>query len=144
MARVERIEDCISFVVAKAAQRVTRRARELLAPCHLTPTQYAVLKVLWERDGQNASDLAARLQIDSATITGVIDRLEASGLVERRSLSDDRRVNPLYTTRQARSLRERADAAMDQLNAEIRDALGSRAPVAWKALDAIARQTRGA
>ena len=124
---MDRVEDCISFLIGKAAQRVTRRARERLADFEVTPTQYAVLKVLWERDGRSAAELAARLLIDSATITGVVDRLEAAYLLARRPDPDDRRVHRLFLTERGQSLRDPLDAAMDDLNAEALERLGAGA-----------------
>src|SRR6202008_2670024 len=82
---MDKIEDCISFLLGKAQQRVMRRAKELLAEYEVTPVQYASLCVLWEQDGQTGADLGGRLVIDSATMTGIVDRLERSGLVERRA-----------------------------------------------------------
>jgi DNA-binding MarR family transcriptional regulator len=131
---MDRLEDCISYLVSKAAQQVSRRARDRLAPFAVTPTQYAVLKVLWDRDGQNGAELGARLQIDSATVTGVIDRLAASGLLERRADGDDRRVQRLFLTARGRALNAPLDAAMDDLNAEMRGLLGGEAPAVWSAL----------
>jgi DNA-binding MarR family transcriptional regulator len=124
---MDRIEDCISFLVGKAAQATTRRARELLAPHGVTPPQYAVLSVLWEEDGRTLTELAGRLVLDSATTTGLADRLEAAALVERRADAEDRRVSRLVLTRQGRGLRRSLDAAMDRLNAEAAELLGSDA-----------------
>ena len=115
---MDRIEDCISFQVGKAAQQVTRRARDKLAPFGVTPGQYAVLKVLADRDGQSGADLGARLLLDSASITGVVDRLAALGLIERRGDQDDRRVHRVFLTDRARDLQPALDTAMDDLNAE--------------------------
>src|ERR1041384_6232386 len=95
---MNRIEDCISFLLGKAAQEVSRRAREALAPCEVTPVQYAVLRALWEEDGRSGAELGARLVIDSATITGILDRLEAAGLVRRRADPADRRINRAFLT----------------------------------------------
>lgn len=129
-----RVEDCISFLVGKAAQQVARRTRELLADFDVTPTQYAALKVLWEDDGQTAAGLGTRLLIDSATITGVVDRLESAGLLERRSDAQDRRVHRLFLTERGRALQRPLDAAMDRLNAEARALLGADAPTLWNGL----------
>lgn len=115
---LDRIEDCISFLVGKAGQQVTRRARELLSPHGVTPVQYAVLKVLTGEDGLRGADLGARMLLDSASITGVVDRMESLGLLERRPDPRDRRVQRLYTTEQGRALQVPTDAAMDRLNAE--------------------------
>jgi DNA-binding MarR family transcriptional regulator len=126
---MRRIEDCISFLLGKAAQQVSRRARAALAGCDVTPVQYAVLAVLWEQDGQTGAEIGARLVIDSATITGIIDRLEAAGWIERRSdPAGDRRLNRLCLTPAGRALQGPLDAAMDRLNAEVRAELGRAAP----------------
>ena len=55
---MDRIEDCISFIVGKTAQQVTRRARELLAPFGVTPVQYAVLKVVCDAEALSGVDIA--------------------------------------------------------------------------------------
>ncbi len=132
--QLDRVEDCISFLVGKAAQQVTRRARDKLAAYGVTPVQYAVLKVLWERDGRSAAELGARLVIDSATITGVVDRLEAAELLGRRPDPEDRRVHRLFLTTQGRNLRAPLDEAMDRLNVEVREILGGEAASLWAAL----------
>src|SRR5262249_46674975 len=131
---MDRVEDCISFLVGKAAQQISRRAREKLAEWQVTPSQYAVLKVLWGQDGQSGGFIGSRLVIDSATITGVIDRLEATGLLTRRSDDDDRRVHRLFLTARGRDLRKPLDAAMDQLNAEVEAELKGQAPAFWRGL----------
>jgi MarR family transcriptional regulator, organic hydroperoxide resistance regulator len=123
-----RQEDCISFIVGKAAQQVARRAREKLEPHDVTPTQYAVLKVLSDADGQTGAELGARLGIDSATTTGVADRLAANGLLERRPDPQDRRFQRLFLTPEARALQPILDHEMDQLNREVEGELDADAP----------------
>ena len=124
---MDRIEDCISFIVGKAAQQVARRARDRLEPHGVTPTQYAVLKVLSDADGQTGAELGARLSIDSATTTGVADRLAASGLLERRPDPQDRRLQRLFLTAGARARQPALDREMDQLNREIEGELDADA-----------------
>jgi DNA-binding MarR family transcriptional regulator len=118
------IEDCISFLLGKAGQRVIRRARELLAEHGVTPVQYAALCVLWEQDGQTAADLGSRLVIDSATMTGIIDRLERDDLITRRADESDRRASRLYLSRRGKALKAPLDAAMEILNLEVATLLG--------------------
>jgi DNA-binding MarR family transcriptional regulator len=124
---MERIEDCISFLLGKAQQRVTRRAKELLAEHDVTPVQFAALCVLWEKNGQTAAEVGARLVIDSATMTGVLDRLERGELIERRADADDRRIYRLYVTKRGAALRAPLNTAMDLLNREVSDLLGADA-----------------
>jgi DNA-binding MarR family transcriptional regulator len=131
---MDRIEDCIAFIVSKAAQQVARRARDKLEPHGVTPTQYAVLKVLSDADGQTGAELGARLGIDSATTTGVADRLAANGLLERRPDPQDRRLQRLFLTLQARSRQPALDREMDQLNREVESEFDADASRLWSRL----------
>jgi DNA-binding MarR family transcriptional regulator len=115
---MNQLEDCISFLLGKAYQQVSQAARQQLAPYGVTPIQYAVLDLLWERDAQSSAELGGRLQLDSATMTGVLDRLGQTGLIERRSDSHDRRVNRVFLTPQAQALEEPLKRVADALNDE--------------------------
>jgi len=124
--KLDRIEDCISFMVAKAAQQVTRRARELLAPFGVTPVQYAVLKVLSGTEGMSGAEIGARMVLDGASVTGIVDRLEALGFLERRADPKDRRTLRIVATPRADDLMAAMDSAMDRLNAEAVAVLGRK------------------
>ena len=138
---MDRIEDCISFLIGKAAQQTARRARDKLASFGVTPVQYAVLHALWQQDGQSGSELGARLAIDSATITGIVDRLEAAKLIARRpDEAGDRRINRAVLTDHGRSLQVPLDLAMDELNAEVAAELGhDDARLLWAGLRRLGR-----
>jgi DNA-binding MarR family transcriptional regulator len=139
---MDRIEDCIAFIVGKAAQQVARRAREKLEPHGVTPTRYAVLKVLSDAEGRTGAELGARLGIDSATTTGVVDRLAANGLLERRPDPRDRRLQRLFLTLEARSRQPALDFEMDQLNREVESELDADASRLWSRLRQLgARKT---
>jgi MarR family transcriptional regulator, organic hydroperoxide resistance regulator len=115
---MEHIEDCISFMLGKAYQRVNQLSKERLASHGVTPVQYAVLHVLREQDGQSGATLGERLKLDSATMTGVLDRLSTAGLIERRAHPDDRRVNRIFLTAQGKSLQPVLEKIMDKVNHE--------------------------
>jgi MarR family transcriptional regulator, organic hydroperoxide resistance regulator len=131
------IDRCVIFLLGKAFQRVSQGARERLAPHGVSPMQYVVLSVLWERDGQSGAELTARLRIDSATITGIIDRLVAAGWVLRTRDAVDRRVQRVQLTKAGRSLRDELEPEMIELNQEIAAELGSRAEPFWTMLAQI-------
>jgi DNA-binding MarR family transcriptional regulator len=116
---VEHVEDCVSFLLAKAYQHVAAAAKGRLLPYGVTPTQYAVLKVLWEHDGQSGAELGSRLQLDSATVTGVLDRLAQAGLIERHADVTDRRINRVVLTTRGHALQQSLDQEMDALNEDI-------------------------
>lgn len=113
---MEHIEDCLSFYLGKAYQRVTSAAKQRLAPYGVTPGQYALLKVLWERDGQSGAEIGERLLLDSATMTGLLDRLEHAGLIERKAHATDRRINQVVLTDRGRDLQGPLDREMESMN----------------------------
>jgi DNA-binding MarR family transcriptional regulator len=115
---MEQIEECISFLVGKAHQQVNQAAKQRLAPYGVTPVQFAVLHGLWQRDGQSGAELSERLLLDSATMTGILDRLAAAGLIERRPDSTDRRINRVVLTERGRALQAPLNREMDEMNDE--------------------------
>lgn len=134
---MEEIEDCICFLAAKAAQQVTRRARRRLSPFGVSPAQYAVLKVLWKDDRQSGSQVGERLQLDSASMTGLLDRLEGAGLVVRQDDPADRRVHLVCLTDAGRALEAPLDAAMDAINDEAAAAMGRETAAVRRGLRAL-------
>ena len=137
---MERIDECISFLAGKAAQTVARLARERLAPFGITPVQYGVLQVLWEQDGQSGAELGARLVLDSATITGVLDRLETLGLIRRTADAGDRRVNRIRLTAAGQERRVPLQQVMDGLNGDVARTFGAEAETLWRLLRRLASQ----
>jgi len=87
------LDEQICFALYSASRAITATYRDLLAPFGLTYPQYLVLLVLWEDGTTSVSGLGRRLQLDSGTLSPLLRRLEATGLVERsRSRADERSV----------------------------------------------------
>ena len=78
-------------LIDQAAKNLRQIQRQTVSESGLTPPQYAVLHLLWEKDGRPFKEFADYLMCSRATITGVIDTLERKGLVERKANSEDRR-----------------------------------------------------
>lgn len=87
-----------------------------LAPFGVTPGQYAVLKCLWDENAQTARKIAERLYLDSSTITGLLDRMEQKGLIEKRSDPNDRRALQVVLTEAGKSLEEPVSQAIEAAN----------------------------
>ena len=88
-----RLDNQICFAVYSAAHAFNRVYKPLLDRLGLTYPQYLVMLVLWERDGVPVKDIGERLFLDSGTLTPLLKRLEAAGLVKRtRSTEDERQV----------------------------------------------------
>lgn len=100
----------LCYALYAASLAMTRLYKPLLEPLGLTYPQYLVMLVLWEGDGITVSQLGERLALDSGTLTPLLKRLEAAGLVQRlRDTADERRVL-LQLTGAGRALKARAAA----------------------------------
>ncbi|MBV8473317.1 MAG: MarR family transcriptional regulator [Hyphomicrobiales bacterium] len=93
---------------------VSDRLREI----GLSVPQCDVLTTLTEAEGISQQDLAKRLYVTKGNISGLLDRLEDAGLVERRSIEADRRQYAIYLTPQGREAAEKAIAVQHALIAE--------------------------
>ncbi|KQS14900.1 MarR family transcriptional regulator [Curtobacterium sp. MCLR17_007] len=98
----------LCFALAATSRSVIGLYRDLLEPMGLTHPQYLVMLALWEHDPRSVREIASELRLDSATLSPLLKRLEASGYVRRtRSTADERQLEVTLTTA-GRALRDRA------------------------------------
>jgi DNA-binding MarR family transcriptional regulator len=83
--------------------------RPLLEPLGLTHPQYLVMLALWDRSPRSVKDLGAALQLEPATLSPLLKRLEAIGYVKRRRSDADERVLETTLTDAGVALRTRAE-----------------------------------
>lgn len=104
------LENQVCFALAVASRSVIALYRPVLEPLGLTHPQYLVMLALWQQDPRSVKDLGAALQLEPATLSPLLKRLEASGLIDRRrSAADERRLDVTLTAR-GRDLRSRAES----------------------------------
>ncbi|MBK6005257.1 MarR family transcriptional regulator [Ramlibacter ginsenosidimutans] len=102
------LDNQVCFALYSASLAMTKLYKPLLDELGLTYPQYLVMLVLWESDGLTVSELGQRLSLDSGTLTPLLKRLEAAGLVNRlRAVQDERRVH-IHLTAAGRKLKARA------------------------------------
>lgn len=103
-----RLDNQVCFALYSASLAMTKLYKPLLDAIGLTYPQYLVMLALWEEDGLMVSALGERLLLDSGTLTPLLKRLEANGLVTRvRDVADERRVH-ITLTAAGRRLKGRA------------------------------------
>ena len=104
----QQIDEQLCFAIYSTMLGLNKVYRELLKDLDITYPQYLVMLVLWERDGLTVGEIAERVFLDSPTVTPLLKRLEAAGLVSRdRSPQDERQVL-ITLTPAGRGLRQRA------------------------------------
>jgi len=102
------LDNQLCFALYSASLAMTKVYKTLLDPLGLTYPQYLAMLVLWERDSLTVSELGERLSLDSGTLTPLLKRLEAAGLVQRARSSEDERRVLVSATAAGRKLRARA------------------------------------
>jgi MarR family transcriptional regulator, organic hydroperoxide resistance regulator len=103
------LERQVCFALSVAARNVVAVYRQVLEPLGLTHPQYLVMLALWQHDSLAVKDLSRLLQLDPGTLSPLLKRLEAAGLVRRERDPRDQRNLALSLTPAGRRLRAEAE-----------------------------------
>jgi len=112
------LDQQLCFSVYSTSLAMTQAYKPLLEDIGLTYPQYLVMLVLWERDGITVKSLAEQLSQDSGSVTPVVKRLEAEGLLLRMRDPQDERNLALTLTPKGRALKEKG-ARVNQAFAKV-------------------------
>jgi DNA-binding MarR family transcriptional regulator len=110
-----RLGDQLCFGLYSASRAVTGLYRDLLEDLDLTYPQYLVMLALWEHDSQLVKELGAALNLDSGTLSPLLKRLAAAGLIRRDRRTDDERSVHATLTESGKALRAKAEGIPDQV-----------------------------
>ncbi|WP_028045824.1 MarR family winged helix-turn-helix transcriptional regulator [Cellulomonas sp. URHE0023] len=102
------VEAQLCLAVSAASRALVGRYRPLLAPLGLTHPQYLAMLALWQHGELSLKELASLLELEPATASPLVKRLEALGLVSRRRGSADERVLVIALTERGRAMRQDA------------------------------------
>ena len=102
-----RLDNQLCFRLYTASRLITQAYRPLLAEQGLTYPQYLVLMVLWEKDAQPVNDIAKRLMLETNTVTPLLKRMEAEGILTRVKGEKDARQMIVKLTRKGHGLQDK-------------------------------------
>ncbi len=109
------LDDQLCYAIYSAGIAVQRAYKPLLDELGLTYPQYLVLNILWREDGQAVGRIADQLALESSTLTPLLKRLEAAGMISRnRNPSNERQV-VVGLTDAGRALKSKAGCLGDAL-----------------------------
>jgi DNA-binding MarR family transcriptional regulator len=94
----------LGYLVRRAHRSFVWHLGDRLSRHDITPAQWSALRALWKADGCSQVELAARIEVEKASLTSVLDALERRQLAERRRSADDRRKWNVYLTKAGREL----------------------------------------
>ncbi|MFB2580778.1 MarR family winged helix-turn-helix transcriptional regulator [Herbiconiux sp. P15] len=109
----------LCFALAVASRSVIGAYKPILEPLGLTHPQYLVMLALWERAPRSLSDVANVLRLEPATLSPLVKRLEAAGLVTRQRAAADERRLELRLTASGEALRQEAEQVPPQVVAAL-------------------------
>ncbi|QYK11737.1 MarR family transcriptional regulator [Shewanella rhizosphaerae] len=109
------LSDNVCFALYTAANALVRAYRPLLQECDLTYPQYLAMQALWLKDNASLTDLSQATRLDLGTLTPIVKRLEAKGLVVRHVDSRDERKKVIQVTQAGEALKQEALALKQQL-----------------------------
>lgn len=111
-------QDVILFTLGKAYQKVYGIFKGRLQSYGLTPMQALVLHALYEEEGLSAGELGKRLALDSATLSGVLDRMAESGWIIK-NVKEDRRALNIRLSDKSRQYRDKFLKETEEVNHEV-------------------------
>lgn len=103
-----KLDQQICLSLYSATNALLRAYRPLLEPLGLTYPQYLVMMALWERQDQSVTELCRSTRLDTGTVTPVLKRLAAKGLILRGRSRHDERRRVISLTRSGRALEAQA------------------------------------
>lgn len=113
------LENQVCFALAVASRSVLALYRPILEPLGLTHPQYLVMLALWEHSPRSVKEIGSALQLEPATLSPLLKRLEATGYVSRQRSTVDERVLDITLTDAGRRLREQAEGIPTRIVAEL-------------------------
>jgi DNA-binding MarR family transcriptional regulator len=112
-------EKSILFKLAKAYQRVNADFKARFQKFGITPMQLLVLDTLYEEEGLSAGEIGSRIVLDSATLSGILERMVEGGWIVKRTSSQDRRVLQILLTEKARLFQDSILEEIETANEDI-------------------------
>jgi DNA-binding MarR family transcriptional regulator len=124
----------INTALVRAARAHRVAAAQLLGEVGLHPGQEVLLMELWQGDGRTQAELAEALAVEPPTITKMLQRMEAAGLVQRKPHPDDRRAQRVFLTARGKRLQQKVDRLWAQLATRAVAGMSDRQQATFKSM----------
>ena len=113
------LTQCINYLLTTAQHSVFQYLNGKLSEYDVTPSQYGVLSCLWQREFATPKQISEILCLETSTISGVLDRMQKKGLIDRVINRDDRREERVVPTEKGKALQEPISKIIDEVNEEV-------------------------
>ena len=139
-----RLDNQLCFRLYTASRLITQEYHPLMVGYGLTYPQYLVLLVLWEKDAQPVNDIAKRLLLETNTVTPLLKRMEAEGILTRTKGEKDARQMIVKLTKKGRDLQNTLSEVPDAVGSAVlcESVTPETVPALFKMLDDIIKQLK--
>ena len=117
------LKDCINFQLTKVQKSVFTYFKDSLAKFDVTPSQYALMSLLWDGDELSPSHIASELGLDNSSITGLLNRMESKELIKRVYSDEDRRSVSIKITDKGMALKDGITRTIEDSNVVMLDGI---------------------
>jgi DNA-binding MarR family transcriptional regulator len=110
--------DCPYYLISRITLQITSALKKQFASigiAEVKPAYLGVLFTLWRKDGLKVVALGRQAGLEPSTMTGLIDRMEKSGLVYRNADPNDRRIQRVYLTEDGKAVEKLTMESIDQV-----------------------------
>jgi MarR family transcriptional regulator, organic hydroperoxide resistance regulator len=111
-----KFERSLGYLVRYAHRAFVKALANELVPFRISTSEWAVFRVLWAKEGYSQVELARRMRVEKASLTGVLNGMERRGLLVRKRDASDRRRVILTLTPHGRSLKRRVLSCAAAIN----------------------------
>lgn len=113
------LTQCINYLLTTSQHTVFQYLNGKLSEYDLTPSQYGVLSCLWQKEFATPKRISEILCLETSTISGVLDRMQKKGLIDRVINREDRREVRVVPTEKGKQLQEPITKIIDEVNEEV-------------------------
>jgi len=110
------LTECINFQLTRVQKSVFNYFKNSLAQFDVTPSQYALLSLLWNGDELSPTTIASLLDLDNSSITGLLNRMESKEVIKRIYSDEDRRSVTIKITDKGMALKEGITRTIEDCN----------------------------
>ena len=139
-----KLDNQLCFRLYTASRLITQAYHPLLSQYGLTYPQYLVLLVLWEKDSQPVNDIAKRLMLETNTVTPLLKRMEAEGILTRTQGKKDARQMIVKLTKKGRELQDKLTEVPETVGSSVmcQSVTPETVPGLFRMLDDIIEQLK--
>lgn len=117
------VRDCINFLLSSSQNTVFKYFSKKLSEYGITPSQYGVLNCLWHYGELSPSKIREILILEPSSVSGILDKMQKNGLIERHIDKNNQRSIIVSTTEKSMSIKDNVEAIVREMNNKFLESL---------------------